>query len=170
MLARDEFDQRVGQTFAVRTYIDLATLTADLPAGLAAGKAALSRPPVTKGERPMSKKAGAKKKKKKKKKKARVELYFTISLIASSTLFCFVAIVLLWGLRSPGGGRSVPAGIGRRVQHLARAVSHPGACHRQVRAGSFLRLVTVTGTPPKRPEAIVILRRRAYVEAPRKAS
>ena len=34
MLARDEFDQRVGQTFAVRTYIYLATLTADLPAGL----------------------------------------------------------------------------------------------------------------------------------------
>jgi hypothetical protein len=38
MLAKDEFDLRVGQTLAARTYADLAALTADLPAGLAAGK------------------------------------------------------------------------------------------------------------------------------------
>jgi len=31
-LARDEFDLRVGQTLAARTYADLAALTADLPA------------------------------------------------------------------------------------------------------------------------------------------
>jgi Domain of unknown function (DUF1707) len=36
MLARDEFDQRVSQTFAARTCADLATVTADLPAGRAA--------------------------------------------------------------------------------------------------------------------------------------
>ena len=35
MLAKDEFDLRVGQAFASRTYADLAALTADLPAGLA---------------------------------------------------------------------------------------------------------------------------------------
>jgi hypothetical protein len=35
VLAKDEFDLRVGQAFASRTYADLATLTADLPAGLA---------------------------------------------------------------------------------------------------------------------------------------
>jgi hypothetical protein len=35
MLAKDEFDLRVGQVFASRTYADLAALTADLPAGLA---------------------------------------------------------------------------------------------------------------------------------------
>jgi Domain of unknown function (DUF1707) len=33
-LARDEFDARVGQTLASRTYADLAVLTADIPAGL----------------------------------------------------------------------------------------------------------------------------------------
>jgi Domain of unknown function (DUF1707) len=33
-LARDEFDARVGQALAARTYADLATVTADLPAGL----------------------------------------------------------------------------------------------------------------------------------------
>jgi DUF1707 SHOCT-like domain len=32
MLAKDEFDERVGQAFAARTYGDLAALTADLPA------------------------------------------------------------------------------------------------------------------------------------------
>jgi hypothetical protein len=35
MLDKDEFDLRVGQTLASRTYADLAALTADLPAGLA---------------------------------------------------------------------------------------------------------------------------------------
>jgi Domain of unknown function (DUF1707) len=34
MLAKDEFDLRVGQTLASRTYAELAALTADLPAGL----------------------------------------------------------------------------------------------------------------------------------------
>jgi uncharacterized protein DUF1707 len=35
MLAKDEFDQRVGQALASRTYAELAALTVDLPAGLA---------------------------------------------------------------------------------------------------------------------------------------
>jgi hypothetical protein len=35
MLTKDEFDLRLGRTLAVRTYADLAALTADLPAGLA---------------------------------------------------------------------------------------------------------------------------------------
>lgn len=33
-LTKDEFDIRVGQTLASRTYAELAVLTADLPAGL----------------------------------------------------------------------------------------------------------------------------------------
>ena len=35
MLTKAELDARVGQTFAARTYADLAALTADVPAGLA---------------------------------------------------------------------------------------------------------------------------------------
>ena len=35
MLAKDEFDLRVSQAFASRTYAELVALTADLPAGLA---------------------------------------------------------------------------------------------------------------------------------------
>jgi Domain of unknown function (DUF1707) len=37
-LGRDELNARVGQALAARTYADLATLTADLPAGLAAAE------------------------------------------------------------------------------------------------------------------------------------
>jgi hypothetical protein len=41
-LVKDEFDLRVGQALAPRTYAELAALTADLPAGLAFG---MSRSP-----------------------------------------------------------------------------------------------------------------------------
>ena len=34
LLTKDEFDVRVGQTLASRTYAELAALTADIPAGL----------------------------------------------------------------------------------------------------------------------------------------
>jgi hypothetical protein len=37
-LTKDELDQRVGRTLASRTHAELAALTADLPAGLAAAK------------------------------------------------------------------------------------------------------------------------------------
>ena len=49
MLAKDEFDLRVGQAFASRTYAELAALTGDLPAGLAA--AAPLQPVRAPGER-----------------------------------------------------------------------------------------------------------------------
>ena len=35
-LTKDELEDRVGQTFASRTYAELAVITADIPAGLAA--------------------------------------------------------------------------------------------------------------------------------------
>ena len=48
-LTKDEFDLRVGQTFAARTHAELAALTADLPAGLAD-----AAPPRPAARRPMS--------------------------------------------------------------------------------------------------------------------
>jgi hypothetical protein len=48
MLAKDEFDLRVGQTLAARTYADLGAVTADLPAGVAAAKP--SQPARAQGE------------------------------------------------------------------------------------------------------------------------
>jgi hypothetical protein len=53
-LTKDEFDARVGQAFASRTYAELATLTADIPAGLSGAKPPRqavrtgARPPVSK--------------------------------------------------------------------------------------------------------------------------
>jgi ferric-dicitrate binding protein FerR (iron transport regulator) len=55
MLAKDEFDARVSQAFASRTCAELAALTADLPAGLAA--AASARPPAPARRRPMARAA-----------------------------------------------------------------------------------------------------------------
>jgi Domain of unknown function (DUF1707) len=51
MLAKDEFDLRVARTLASRTHAELAAVTADLPAGLAAAEPpqparAQGRPPV----------------------------------------------------------------------------------------------------------------------------
>ena len=51
MLAKDEFDLRVGQAFASRTYAELGAVTADLPA-----KRTASQPPEaarTQGEQPV---------------------------------------------------------------------------------------------------------------------
>ena len=48
-LDRDEFDARIGQAFASRTYAELAAVTADIPAGLAGAP-----PPREPPRRPMS--------------------------------------------------------------------------------------------------------------------
>lgn len=52
MLAKDEFDQRVGQAFAARTYAELAAVTADLPANLTAVQP--PKPARAQGERPIA--------------------------------------------------------------------------------------------------------------------
>ena len=43
MLAKEEFDLRVGQTFTARTHAQLAAITADLPAGLTMAKPQVAR-------------------------------------------------------------------------------------------------------------------------------
>ncbi len=48
-LTKDEFDARIGQTFASRTYAEVATVTAGIPAGLAGAP-----PPREPSRRPMS--------------------------------------------------------------------------------------------------------------------
>jgi Domain of unknown function (DUF1707) len=52
-LTKDEFDLRVDQTLAARTYAELAALTADLPAGPAAA-APPRRPVPAQARRPVS--------------------------------------------------------------------------------------------------------------------
>src|SRR5215471_2649345 len=55
-LAKDEFDRRVGQVLASRTYAQLAAVTADPPAGLAAAQP--PRPARAPGERPVLRRPG----------------------------------------------------------------------------------------------------------------
>jgi hypothetical protein len=45
-LTKDEFDHRVGQVLASRTYVELATLTADLPTESPAAAASATLPAV----------------------------------------------------------------------------------------------------------------------------
>jgi Domain of unknown function (DUF1707) len=49
LVTKDEFDARVSQTFASRTYAELALITADIPAGLAAAS-----PPLRPGPAPVN--------------------------------------------------------------------------------------------------------------------
>jgi hypothetical protein len=51
MLAKDEFDQRLGQAFAARTHAELAALTADFPVNLVA--APPPKPVRAEGEKPV---------------------------------------------------------------------------------------------------------------------
>lgn len=47
LVTKDEFDARVSQTFAARTYAELAVTTADIPAGLAPAPPPLRPAPAT---------------------------------------------------------------------------------------------------------------------------
>jgi hypothetical protein len=54
LLTKDEFDMRVGQTFASRTYAGLAALTADIHAGLI-GAQSLQKPAQVQAPHPQNK-------------------------------------------------------------------------------------------------------------------
>jgi VIT1/CCC1 family predicted Fe2+/Mn2+ transporter len=54
LLTKDELDMRVGQTFASRTYAELAALTADIPVGLI-GAHALRKPARAQAPHPENK-------------------------------------------------------------------------------------------------------------------
>ncbi len=49
LLDKDEFDQRVGQTLASRSYAELDAVTADLPAGLPAARPPAAPAPAAAG-------------------------------------------------------------------------------------------------------------------------
>ena len=53
-LTKNEFDQRIGQTFASRTYAELAMVTADIPAGLTRARP-LPKPARARARRPVNK-------------------------------------------------------------------------------------------------------------------
>jgi hypothetical protein len=51
LVSKDEFDERVSQALASRTYAELALVTADIPAGLAAAPLTLSSAPAAANSR-----------------------------------------------------------------------------------------------------------------------
>jgi Domain of unknown function (DUF1707)/Domain of unknown function (DUF4190) len=53
-LTKDEYDDRVAQTYAARTYADLATVTADLPGGQVAAPAWPPPAPVAQRTNPLA--------------------------------------------------------------------------------------------------------------------
>ena len=178
VLAKDEFDLRVGLTFASRTNADLAALTADLPAKLTA-----AQPPEhvrAQGEGPV----------------LRPGRVITVATALCAGMWAFT-LLCPWPRDSEGdpmGAILVPmltlaylyvvlvvAGVvvaDRREKRSGgqppgrpapgAAVRHPGARHQPARVVSLRRSIAVTRTPPKLHEAVLPARyARLAVTAPR---
>ena len=127
MLDRDEFGQRLGQAFTSRTHAELDTVTADLPAGLAA-----AQPPA-----PARAPGGAR------------VLRPGRVIAAATTLYAGVwpfTFALPWPVNSEG---DPPAAIIRPVlldhPHLPVRFGHSGGvCDRRVAGEAFRRPATAT--------------------------
>ena len=157
MLAKDEFDLRMGQAFASRTYADLAAVTADLPAGLAAAQPPESaRESANKKKKAVAALACAT--------PATVGMLFALPPIPDGSPFAVPVMLLmfvLFGAVSTGwlllfhawlderAGRQSAQGL-----HRAEAVRHPGAWHRPARPGSSRRSIPVSSKPPKLRRAV----------------
>ena len=119
-LTEDEFDMRVGQTFASRTYAELAALTADIPAGLI-GVQLLRKPARAEAPHPQNKVvnscACA----------ALAVLALGAALVTGYVGLSFVSVVAILGILFVVGGRMAhsshaPPGTYGRGRQLARAV------------------------------------------------
>ncbi len=100
LLTKDEFDMRVGQTFASRTYAELAALTADIPAGLIAAQS-LRKPARAQAPHPENKVvnscACA----------ALAVIGLTAALFAGNSGLFFLVVVAILGVLFIAGGRIV---------------------------------------------------------------
>ena len=159
MLAKDEFDLRMGQAFASRTYADLAAVTADLPAGLAAAQPPEpARESANKKKKAVAALACAT--------PATVGVLFALPPIPDGSPFAVPVMLLMFVLFgavleqagfccSTHGLTSALAGSPRRGCHRAEAVRHPGAWHRPPRPGSSSRRsIPVSSKPPKLRRAV----------------
>jgi hypothetical protein len=100
LLIKDEFDMRVGQTFASRTYAELAALTADIPAGLI-GAQPLRKPARAQASHPQNKVvnscACA----------ALAIIALAAALVTGNLGLFFVVVVAILGILFVAGGRLV---------------------------------------------------------------
>ncbi len=167
MLAKDEFDLRVSQAFASRTYAELAAVTADLPAGPAAtqppGSArAQSGQPVLRPGRVMAAATAL---------YAGVQAFVFLSpwpaptendparakiaLFFLSSLIYLLVLLICVGYLIAGRRERRSSGRPRAGQYQARVASHPGTRPQPARAASFRRPAAVTSTPPKLSGAVL---------------
>ena len=177
VLAKDELDLRVGQTFASRTYAELAAVTADLPARLTADQP--TQPARAQGETRVLRLGVVT--------MAGTAVYAAVwplafllpqsgppydhdagnGLVLTATFFYFWFCSCSERRCSATGWTSVPVASYRGDQHRARAVSHRGACHQPTRVGSSRRSITIPGIPPKQHEGVFPGRHRRFaVTAP----
>jgi hypothetical protein len=100
LLTKDEFDMRVGQTFASRAYAELAALTADIPAGLI-GAQPLRKPVRAQASHPQNKVvnscACA----------ALAIIALAAALVTGNLGLFFVVVVAILGILFVAGGRLV---------------------------------------------------------------
>jgi len=155
-LDRDEFDLRVGQTFASRTYAELAALTADIPARLAA-----ARPPVpapVQGEQPLLRSGRVI--------TATTAVYAgvwayalllsphedvnpTTAWLVFGGFWAYLIILVVCAGQMVALRRKKHSGGRRRgSQQLARAVRHPSAFYQSAWAGGVSQAGRAASTPP----------------------
>jgi Domain of unknown function (DUF1707) len=120
LLTKDEFDMRVGRTFASRTYAELAALNADIPAGLI-GAQPLSKPARAQSPHPQNKVvnscACA----------ALAVLALEAALLSGNLALFFMVVVAILGALFVAGGRMVCASQKKRSCRQGQQKSLPRA-------------------------------------------
>lgn len=120
LLTKDEFDMRVGRTFASRTYAELAALNADIPAGLI-GAQPLSKPARAQSRHPQNKVVNS---------CACAMLAviaLTAALLSGNFALFFMVVVAILGALFVAGGRMVCASQKKRSCRQGQQKSLPRA-------------------------------------------
>ena len=127
MLTKDEFDLRVGQAFASRTYAELATVTADIPAGLLAAQP-LRKPAPAQAPHPQKQAAHPQNKVVNSCACAALAiLALGAALVTGNFGLFFLVVVAVLGVLFAVGGRMVRASHKERSGRHRRSKSPPPA-------------------------------------------
>jgi hypothetical protein len=163
LVTKDEFDARVSQTFAARTYAELAVITADIPAGLAPAPPPL-RPAPAKASAPVAANLTA-----------GDRAIMATAIVAGLALVAaiFVAGLPLAGLLELGGtGSALVSFFLLAIQMRSRRTKRPGGQlppQRGAGSGSGAAHRAISATSAERPPAGKP-RRRSKADAARRHS
>jgi Domain of unknown function (DUF1707) len=169
LLTKDEFDLRVGQTLGSRTYAELAAVTADIPVGpigaqsppkraqaqaRAAGNTAVKSGVCTLMTLILAASTSAAVS------GPGAALIMALLLMGIGAIIAVIVALLVAGIRmlESRDRKRFSGQLPPRSSPLARAGRHRGARHLAPRPDSSRKSITVSSTPPKRPEAIFISR------------